>query len=119
MIHHGGRFTEPPKRKYVEGEVTYVDLIDIKQCKIDMLDTVMYQCLGSEERLFYHYKLLMKSLDCGLRSLVSDSDISEKIIARDKVDIVTVMTQSKRMEGIIIGKGGWGEQQRVLGVRSV
>ena len=77
MIHHGGRFTEPPKRKYVEGEVTFVDLIDIKQCKIDMLDTVMYQCLGSEERLFYHYKLPMKSLDSGLRRLVSDNDIAK------------------------------------------
>ena len=93
MIHHGGRFTEPPKRKYVEGEVTYVDLIDIKQCKIDMIDTVMYQCLGSEERLFYHYKLPMKSLDSGLRSLVSDSDISDMLKYVHKHRIIYVYVE--------------------------
>lgn len=93
MIHHGGRFTEPPKRKYVEGEVTFVDLIDIDQCKIDMLDTVMFQCLGSEERLFYHYELHMKTLDSGLRSLVSDSDISDMMKYVHKHRIIYVYVE--------------------------
>ena len=93
MIHHGGRFTEPPKRKYVEGEVTFVDLIDIDQCKIDMLDTVMFQCLGLQERLFYHYKLPMKSLDSGLRSLVSDTDISDMLKYVHKHRIIYVYVE--------------------------
>ncbi|PWA68281.1 5'-nucleotidase domain-containing protein 4 [Artemisia annua] len=93
MIHHGRRFTEPPKRKYVEVEVTFVDLIDINQCKIDMLDTVMYQSLGLEEKLFYHYKLPMKSLDSGLRSLASDTDIGEMLKYVHKHRIIYVYVE--------------------------
>nr|GEV08887.1 ribonuclease H-like domain-containing protein [Tanacetum cinerariifolium] len=32
MIHHGERFTDLPSRKYVDGEVAFMDLIDIEQC---------------------------------------------------------------------------------------
>ena len=103
MIHHGGRFTDIPKRKYVDGEVTYVDLIDIKQCKIDILDTIMYQSLGCEGKLFYHYKLPMKSLDTGLRALTSDSDISEmlKFVHKHRVIYVYVEHGTSYLELVV------------------
>nr|GEW43891.1 retrovirus-related Pol polyprotein from transposon TNT 1-94 [Tanacetum cinerariifolium] len=37
-IHLGGRFSDLPRRKYVDGEVAFVDLIDIDQCKTDIFD---------------------------------------------------------------------------------
>ncbi|GJY29552.1 hypothetical protein Tco_0405319 [Tanacetum coccineum] len=78
-IHHGGRFTNPPGKKYVDGEVAFVDSIDIDQCKIDILDTIMYQSLDYEEKMFYHYKIPLKGLDIGLRLLASDTEINEML----------------------------------------
>ncbi|GKA79427.1 hypothetical protein Tco_0786023 [Tanacetum coccineum] len=91
-IHHGGRFTNLPRRKYVDGEVAFVDLIDINQCKIDILDTVMYQSLDYEEKMFYHYKILLKGLDIGLRLLASDTDIDKilKYVHKHKIIYVYV-----------------------------
>nr|GEU39330.1 5'-nucleotidase domain-containing protein 4 [Tanacetum cinerariifolium] len=76
---HGGRFIDLPRRNYVDGEVEFVDLIDIDQCTIDILDTIMYQSLAYEEKMFYHYKIPLKCLDIGLRSLASDTDIDEML----------------------------------------
>ena len=68
-----------PNRKYVDGEVTFVDLVDSNVCKLDILDTIMYQILEVQDKLFYHYKIPMKSLDIGLRSLANDNDMTEMI----------------------------------------
>ncbi|GJV92209.1 5'-nucleotidase domain-containing protein 4 [Tanacetum coccineum] len=92
-IHFGGRFTKLPRRKYVDGEVTFMDLIDIDQCKIDILYTVMYQSLGYEEKLFYHYKIPLKGLDIRLRLLVSDSDIAEMLQHAHKHKIIYVYVE--------------------------
>ncbi|GJU69764.1 hypothetical protein Tco_1256023 [Tanacetum coccineum] len=95
-IHHGGRFTDLPSRKYVDGEVAFVDLIDIEQCKINILDIVMYQSLGYEEKMFYHYKTPLKSLDIGLRFLASDSDIDEMLKYVDKHRIIYVYIENDK-----------------------
>ncbi|GJV22749.1 FAR1-related sequence 10 [Tanacetum coccineum] len=55
-IHHDGRFTNPPGKKYVDGE-----------------------SLDYEEKVFYHYKIPLKGLDIGLRLLASDIDINEMV----------------------------------------
>ncbi|PWA39646.1 transposase, MuDR [Artemisia annua] len=78
-IHHGGKFTDMPNRKYVDGEVTFVDLVDSNVCKVDILDTIMYQILEIQDKMFYHYKIPLKSLDIGLRTLANDSDMTELI----------------------------------------
>nr|GEU77663.1 5'-nucleotidase domain-containing protein 4 [Tanacetum cinerariifolium] len=75
-IHYGGRFTKLPRRKYVEGEIAFVDLIKIEHCNIGILDSVLYYSFGYKEKLFYHYKIPCKGLDIGLRLLSSDSDIA-------------------------------------------
>ncbi|GJW94287.1 FAR1-related sequence 10 [Tanacetum coccineum] len=62
-IHHGGRFTDLPRRKYVDGEVAFVDLTDTNQC-----------------------------LDIGLRLLASDTDIDKilKYVHKQKIIYVYV-----------------------------
>ena len=74
-LHYGGRFTECPNRKYVEGEVTFVDMIDMQQFNIDLLYSVLnssgYDCSGN---LYFHYKIPLKGLDKFLKPLVNESD---------------------------------------------
>lgn len=68
-----------PKRKYIGGQVTFVDLIAIDQFNIDVLNSVMYQSLGYDEnvKMYYHYKVPMKTLDYGLRPLGGETDFHE------------------------------------------
>ncbi|PWA44691.1 transposase, MuDR, MULE transposase domain protein [Artemisia annua] len=74
-LHYGGRFTECPNRKYVEGEVTFVDMIDMQQFNIDLLYSVL-NSLGydSSGTLYFHYKIPLKWLDKFLKPLVNESD---------------------------------------------
>ena len=62
-------------RKYVEGEVTFVDMIDMQQFNIDLLYSVLnsagYDCSGN---LYFHYKIPLKGLDKFLKPLVNESD---------------------------------------------
>nr|GEU93036.1 zinc finger MYM-type protein 1-like [Tanacetum cinerariifolium] len=92
-IHYGGRFTKLPRRKYVEGEVAFIDLIEIEQCNIGILDSVMYNSFGYEEKLFYHYKIPCKGLDIGLRLLSSDSDIADMLQYVHKHKIMDVYVE--------------------------
>ena len=80
-VHHEGRFTELPKRQYVGGQVTFVDLIAIDQFNIDLLNSIMYQSLGYEEneKMYYHYKVPLKGLDTGLRPLGGEDDFHEVV----------------------------------------
>lgn len=80
-FHHEGRFTELPNRKYVGGQVTFVDLIAIDQFNIDLMNSLMYQSLGFDEnvKMHYHYKVPMKGLDIGLKPLVSENDFYDML----------------------------------------
>ena len=93
-VHHEGRFSELPKRKYVGGQVTFVDLIAIDQFNIDLLNSIMYQSLGYEEnvKMYYHYKVPLKGLDTGLRPLGGEDDFHEvvKHVNRHRVIYVFV-----------------------------
>ena len=74
-FHHGGRFTECPKRKYVDGEVTFVDMLDVDLFKMDLIYSVM-NCIGYDANAitYFHYKIPLKGLDYALRPLSSDDD---------------------------------------------
>ncbi|GJU41011.1 hypothetical protein Tco_1193968 [Tanacetum coccineum] len=75
--HYTGRFTDAPNKKYVEGEIAFVDMIDNARFKLDVLNTVL-DCLGYEndDEVIFYYNIPLKSLDIGLKPLVSESDIS-------------------------------------------
>ncbi|GJZ36916.1 mutator type transposase [Tanacetum coccineum] len=78
-LHYGGRFTDSPNKQYVDGEVCFVDMLDIDDFKVDLLNTVMCS-LGYEDddELLLYYKIPLKSLDVGLKRVVSDTDFSNK-----------------------------------------
>nr|GEV53856.1 hypothetical protein [Tanacetum cinerariifolium] len=75
QCHYYERFNDAPKKEYIEGEICFVDMINREDFKDDSLNFIM-QSLGYEmdnEVLFY-YKIPLKSLDIGLKPLVSESD---------------------------------------------
>ncbi|GJY22473.1 hypothetical protein Tco_0396131, partial [Tanacetum coccineum] len=79
-FHYDGRFTYAPNRKYIEGEVAFVDMIEISQCKLDLLYSLLnssgYDC---NEEVFFHYKTPLKSLDIALKLLFSETDINNML----------------------------------------
>ncbi|GJV74522.1 mutator type transposase [Tanacetum coccineum] len=80
-MHYAGRLNDSPNKQYVDGEICFVDMVDIADFKIDLLNTFM-SCIGYEDddELLLHYKIPLKSLDIGLKPLVSNSDISNNFV---------------------------------------
>ncbi|GJT51257.1 hypothetical protein Tco_0977414 [Tanacetum coccineum] len=75
--HYARRFTDSPNKKYAEGEISFVDMIDNADFKLDILNTVLsYIGYKNDDEVLLYYKIPLKSLDIGLKPLVSDSDIS-------------------------------------------
>nr|GEY68397.1 hypothetical protein [Tanacetum cinerariifolium] len=75
QCHYYGRFDDAQKKEYIEGENCFVDMINKEDFKDDILNYVM-QSLGSEmdDEVLFYYKVPLKSLDIGLKPLVSESD---------------------------------------------
>ena len=75
-IHHGGKFTKIPGIKYVEGQIRYVDLLDIEDFSVKELDSIM-QKLGytSPPVIYYHFQIPRCGLEFGLRPLRNGDDI--------------------------------------------
>ncbi|GKC36885.1 hypothetical protein Tco_1049269, partial [Tanacetum coccineum] len=40
-IHHGGKFTNRPNRKYVSGKVAFVDMLESKELNIEVLHKIV------------------------------------------------------------------------------
>nr|GEY57190.1 integrase, catalytic region, zinc finger, CCHC-type, peptidase aspartic, catalytic [Tanacetum cinerariifolium] len=77
VCHYAGRFTDALNKKYVKGEIAFVDMIDNADFKFDLLNTVL-SCIGYEndDEVLLYYKIPLKSLDIGLKPLVGESDFS-------------------------------------------
>nr|GEZ42787.1 zinc finger, SWIM-type [Tanacetum cinerariifolium] len=86
-LHHGGKFTPSPKRRYVGGKLNYVDNIDMDLFNVDELH-MFVKDLGYDPKqlMFYQYKLPDKSLDYGLRPLSCDASVVSliKLVANFK-----------------------------------
>nr|GEX20928.1 transposase, MuDR [Tanacetum cinerariifolium] len=78
-LHYGGKFTDSPNKQYVDGEFCFVNMLDIDDFKVDILNSVMCS-IGYEDddELLLYYKIPPKSLDVGLKQVVSETDISNK-----------------------------------------
>ncbi|GJV65367.1 hypothetical protein Tco_1476195 [Tanacetum coccineum] len=78
-LHFGGRFTDSPNKQYADGEFCFVGMLDIDDFKVDILNSVMCS-IGYEDddELLLYYKIPLKSLDVGLKQVVSETDISNK-----------------------------------------
>ncbi|GJW17074.1 hypothetical protein Tco_0024510 [Tanacetum coccineum] len=78
--HYHGRFTNTQNRKYVEGEIAFVDMIENSQFNLGLLYSVLKSLdYESDEEVIFHYKILLKSLDTGLKPLISESDIGSML----------------------------------------
>lgn len=76
-FHYAGRFSDTPNKTYVDGEFACVDMVSQLHFKIDILYSVLCS-LGFEDDdvINLYYKIPLKSLDIGLKPLVSEADIT-------------------------------------------
>ncbi|GJT52012.1 hypothetical protein Tco_0978169 [Tanacetum coccineum] len=76
-FHYAGRFTDSPNKQYVDGEFACVDMVNNTDFRIDLLNSVLCS-LGFEDDdvISLYYKIPLKSLDIGLKPLVSENDTS-------------------------------------------
>ncbi|GJS98311.1 retrovirus-related pol polyprotein from transposon TNT 1-94 [Tanacetum coccineum] len=70
-IHHGGYFTDLPRRKYVNGKENIVDASGIEEFSVYEVDSIMKQLGYNEtvEPIYYHFLIPRKDLDVGLEAL--------------------------------------------------
>ncbi|GJR54720.1 hypothetical protein Tco_1405241 [Tanacetum coccineum] len=76
-IHHGGYFTDLPRRKYVNGKENIVDASGIEEFSVYEVDSIMKQLGYNEtvEPIYYHFLIPRKDLDVGLEALGNEDDV--------------------------------------------
>ncbi|GJU11272.1 mutator type transposase [Tanacetum coccineum] len=75
-IHHGGKFSDSPIRKYKDDTFNFFDQVDVDLFSIVDLND-MLEILGYKKRsgIYYHYKIPDSNLDFGLKELRNDQDV--------------------------------------------
>ncbi|GKD53901.1 hypothetical protein Tco_1287288, partial [Tanacetum coccineum] len=75
-LHNGGVFTISPNRKYNNGNINFVDMIDSEQFFVHEIDS-MLEDLGQDGHrvMFYHFLKPGCDLDNGLEPLACDKDV--------------------------------------------
>ena len=75
-LHHGGEFTKFPDVNYIDGTVTYVDMVDIEEFSVHEMDAIM-KGLGYSVPpvIYYHFRLPKGDMHFGLRALGNDDDV--------------------------------------------
>ncbi|KAJ9541248.1 hypothetical protein OSB04_027754 [Centaurea solstitialis] len=93
-IHHGGRFTKFPDRRYERGKVHIVDLVDTEKFSVHELEEMMKE-LGykSPRPTYYHFVVPGKDLDYGLHALGSDMDVIEMLKFVGKCKVFEIYTE--------------------------
>ncbi|GJV06709.1 hypothetical protein Tco_1344365 [Tanacetum coccineum] len=68
LLHHYGRFTSPPGRKFVDGIVATVDPVELSNFSSNQMKAILTKCLGYDENsaTFLYIKKSNRSLDSGL-----------------------------------------------------
>ncbi|GJV46112.1 hypothetical protein Tco_1430648 [Tanacetum coccineum] len=114
-LHYGGVFTKSPNRKYINGNITFVDMIDSEQFSVHEIDS-MLEDLGQDGHrvMFYHFLKPGCDLDNGLEPIACDRDVvvlGITPVARKIVLDVTITncrkekgSSLKDLEGQISGK---------------
>ncbi|GJX84567.1 hypothetical protein Tco_0335341 [Tanacetum coccineum] len=92
--HYYGKFNDGPKKEYIEGETCFVDLVNRDQFTDVVLNTVI-NSLGyeMEDEVLYWYKIPLKSLDVGLKYLVSESDYRRSLGYVEKHKVMDVYVE--------------------------
>nr|GFB33019.1 transposase, MuDR [Tanacetum cinerariifolium] len=79
-LHYGGMFTDSPNKEYVDGEICFVDMLDIDDFKVDILNSVMCSIgYKDDDELLLYYKIPLRSLDVGLKRVLDGEDETDFI----------------------------------------
>ncbi|KAJ9535292.1 hypothetical protein OSB04_un001609 [Centaurea solstitialis] len=93
-IHHGGLFTKRPGRQYIQGKISYVDLVDGDELSVHEINAMVKE-LGYTGKypMYYHFLTLDCNLDVGLRALGNDQDVLNLIKYTLTTKVIEVYTE--------------------------
>ncbi|GJS36880.1 uncharacterized mitochondrial protein-like protein [Tanacetum coccineum] len=119
LLHHYGRFTSPPGRKFVDGIVATVDPVELSNFSSNQMKAILTKCLGYDENsaTFLYIKKSNRSLDSGLvllddaiqdiDSIVSYTQTYQKLlhvyVSRVELSPLVVADQLEDGDDIIFG----------------
>ncbi|KAJ9540608.1 hypothetical protein OSB04_027114 [Centaurea solstitialis] len=93
-IHHGGKFTKFPGRRYERGKIHIVDLVDPDKFSVLELEEMMKEIgYKSPRPTYYHFVVPGKDLDYGLHALGSDRDVIEMLKFVDGCKVFEIYTE--------------------------
>nr|KAJ0211116.1 hypothetical protein LSAT_V11C400180490 [Lactuca sativa] len=75
-LHHGGEFTKFLDVNYIDGTVTYIDMVDIEEFSVHEMDAIM-KGLGYSDPpvICYHFRFPKGDMHFGLRALGNNDDV--------------------------------------------
>ncbi|GKE21271.1 mutator type transposase, partial [Tanacetum coccineum] len=75
-LHYGGVFTKSPNRKYINGNITFVDMIDSDEFFVHEIDSMLEE-LGQDGHrvMFYHFLKPSCDLDNRLEHIACNRDV--------------------------------------------
>ncbi|KAJ9546885.1 hypothetical protein OSB04_019428 [Centaurea solstitialis] len=93
-IHHGGLFTKRPGRQYIQGKISYVDLVDGDELSVHEINAMVKE-LGYTGKypMYYHFLTPDCNLDVGLRALGNDQDVLNLIKYTLTTKVIEVYTE--------------------------
>ncbi|KAI3792815.1 hypothetical protein L2E82_06706 [Cichorium intybus] len=101
LLHNGGKFTDFPGRRYVNGQQHFINLVDIDTFCVHDIDEIMDNLGYVDEevtKLYYHFQRPLGDLDFGLFALASDADIRHlaTFVAQHKlINVYTEYAETK------------------------
>lgn len=83
LLHHYGRFTSPPGRKFEGGLIACVDPVEFKTFSAEQLIKNLTNCLGYDENspTFFYIQKPSSHLDSGLVPLADAIEDRESLLA--------------------------------------
>lgn len=90
-------FTKRPGRKYLNGKVNYVDIVDCDEFSVHELDTMIKEIRYTNvQPMWYHFLIPESDLDYGLHALRSDGDVIAFLKYTTKYKLIEVYTEHWR-----------------------
>ena len=88
LLHHYGRFTSPPGRKFKDELIACVDPVEFETFSVEQLKKILTNCLGYDEmsKTYFYVKNPNCCLDSGLVALAEVIDDRETILGYTQVD---------------------------------